>query len=31
MYILGSTHMHTPEYRMGEIHPVVMLRSLCII
>lgn len=31
MYILSGTHMHTPEYRMGEAHPIVMIRSLCIV
>lgn len=31
MYILSGTHMHAPEYRMGVVHPIVMIRSLCIV
>lgn len=31
IYILSGTHMHAPEYRMGVVHPIVMIRSLCIV
>lgn len=31
MYRLSGTHMHAPEYRMGVGHPIVMIRSLCIV
>lgn len=31
LYILSGTHMHAPEYRMGAVHPIVMIRSLCIL
>lgn len=31
MYILSGTHMHAPEYRMGAVHPIVKIRSLCIL
>lgn len=31
IYILSGTHMHRPEYRMGVAHPMVIIRSLCIV
>lgn len=31
IYILGGNHMHRPEYRMGVAHPMVIIRSLCIV
>lgn len=31
MYTRSGTHMHAPEYRQGADHPIVMIRSLCIV